>query len=142
MIDFSKYEGLIEELNEEVKKKDFEEIPDGTYEVKVDEMELKESKKGDLMLYIRFTILEGNYKKFKIFYHQVLKNKYGRHFANEMLRDLSDGTIEIKLKNWPQYQELIEEVENITKQYEYALDYYTDKEGYKKYEIVDVFEIW
>ena len=53
-------------------KREYEEIPHGEYEVKVAKMELKSSKKGDPMVSIWFTILEGKFKKSKLFLNQVV----------------------------------------------------------------------
>ncbi|QYC98892.1 DUF669 domain-containing protein [Lactiplantibacillus plantarum] len=72
---------------------DFPDIPDDTYEVSVVQMELKESKKGDPMLSIRFKIEAGEFKGSLIFYNGVIQSS-GQyvglqvHRNNEMLRSL------------------------------------------------------
>lgn len=46
---------------------DYDEVPVGTYEVKIDKMEAKKSKSGNPMVSIWFKILEGQYKNSLIF---------------------------------------------------------------------------
>ena len=51
-------------------------------------MELKESKKGDPMVSCWFEILEGKYKKSKLFMNQVITQGFQIHNVNEFLRSL------------------------------------------------------
>ena len=119
---------------------DFKEVPHGLYEVKVDKMELKESKKGKPMLSIRFKILNGEYENSLIFYNQVLSTGFGLHNANDFLRSLDSG-IDIEFKSFKQYNDLILDIhEAIDGNIEYALDYSEGKNGFSKYEITDVYD--
>lgn len=119
---------------------DFKEVPHGQYEVKVDKMELKESKSGKPMLSIWFKILNGEYKNSLIFYNQVLSTGFGLHNANEFLRSLDSG-VDIEFKSFKQYNDLIldvhEVIDGVT---EYALDYSEGKNGFSNYKITDVFD--
>lgn len=54
---------------EDAKKNDFPDIPDGEYEVALEDMVLKTSKNGDPMLTITFVILEGEFADNKIWYN-------------------------------------------------------------------------
>ena len=118
----------------------FKEVPHGQYEVKVDKMELKESKTGKPMLSIWFKILNGEYKNSLIFYNQVLSTGFGLHNANEFLRSLDSG-IDIEFKNFKQYNDLILDVyEAIDGNAEYAIDYSEGKNGFSNYKITDVFD--
>lgn len=120
---------------------DFKEVPHGLYEVKVDKMELKESKKGKPMLSIWFKILNGEYENSLIFYNQVLSTGFGLHNANDFLRSLDSG-IDIEFKSFKQYNDLILDVhEAIDGNAEYALDYSEGKNGFSKYEITDIYEV-
>ena len=73
--DYSKFDKLvdIEGLKKDVAEAkengrgEYKEVPKGTYEVKIDKMELVESKKGDPMVSIWFKILSGEYKNSLIF---------------------------------------------------------------------------
>lgn len=135
-------EGLKKEL-EEVEKNgggNFKKVPLGTYEVEVNKMELTKSKKGDPMLTIWFKIVTGDYKGSLIFYNQVISTGYGLHNANEILRDLDSG-IEVKFVNLKQYHEmLLDIIEAVTDNLEYALKLDKNAKDYNTYEIVDVFE--
>lgn len=141
----------VEGLKEEVKKaenssggnKEFVEVPHGKYEVKIDKMFPNVSKKGDPMLTIWFTIINNDeYEGQKIFYNQLLKNSWGIHFANELLRSMDTG-VNVGFEGMSAYAQMIEEIfEAIQNEgLEYALDYRENKKNPKfhEYEIVQVF---
>ena len=135
-------EGLAKDAKEATENGggNFKEVPLGTYEVEVNKMELTKSKKGDPMLTIWFKILTGEYKGSLIFYNQVISQGFGIHNANEMLRSLDSG-VEIEFVSFKKYHEmLLDIVESITDNLEYALKYDKNSKGYNTYEIVDVFE--
>ena len=121
---------------------DFKEVPHGKYEVKVDKLELKKSKKGDPMLSIWFKILNGEYKGSLIFYNQVLTTGFGLHNANEFLRSLDSG-IEIEFVNFKQYHAMLLDIlEAVDGNLEFALDYRENSKNkdFSTYEITDVFD--
>ena len=127
---------------------DFPEIPNDEYEVEVVEMELKETKKGDPMMTIRFKILEGSYKNQLIFFNQVMNpsvDYFGMQVngANTMLRNLWDADkSEVNFESFSQYAELIKTVyKDIDGQFEYLLKKGENKKGYDTYEITDIFEV-
>lgn len=135
-------EGLAKDAKEAAENGggNFKEVPLGTYEVEVNKMELTKSKKGDPMLTIWFKILTGEYKGSLIFYNQVISQGFGIHNANEMLRSLDSG-VEIEFVSFKKYHEmLLDIVESITDNLEYALKYDKNSKGYNTYEIVDIFE--
>lgn len=137
-------EGINEDLqNNKDNFGEFKEVPLGEYEVRVNQMELTTSKKGDPMLAIRFKILDGPFKNSLIFYNQVLTLGFQIHIVNEMLRSFDTG-IEIpsEFKGYSTLNELILDVsEEIDAQgLEYALKYDENKKGYKTFEIMEVFE--
>lgn len=122
---------------------DFKEVPHGDYEVKVDKMEPKVSKKGDPMLSIWFKIISGEYENNLIFYNQVINTGFGLHKANEMLRSLDSG-IDVEFKSMSQYEDLIMDIaEAIDGVLEYQLSYTANKKNkqFSEYEIVEVFEV-
>ena len=122
-------------------KREYEEIPHGEYEVKVDKMELKSSKKkGDPMVSIWFTILEGKYKKSKLFLNQVITQGFQIHIVNELLRSMGTD-LAIDFVDYKQYAELLLDVaeECDTNNLEFALKY-EDNKGYDKFTITEVFE--
>ena len=121
-------------------KREYEEIPHGEYEVKVDKMELKSSKKGDPMVSIWFTILEGKYKKSKLFLNQVITQGFQIHIVNELLKSMKTD-LNIEFVDYKQYAELLLDVaeECDTNNLEFALKY-EDNKGYDKFTITEVFE--
>ena len=121
-------------------KREYEEIPHGEYEVKVDKMELKSSKKGDPMVSIWFTILEGKYKKSKLFMNQVVTQGFQIHIVNELLKSMKTD-LNIEFVDYKQYAELLLDVaeECDSNNLEFALKY-EDNKGYDKFTITEVFE--
>ena len=120
--------------------KEFEKVPHGEYEVKVDKMELKASKKGDPMVSIWFTILEGKYKKSKLFLNQVITQGFQIHIVNELLKSMGTDLV-IEFVDYKQYADLLLDVaeECDTNKLEFALKY-EDNKGYDKFTITEVFE--
>ena len=120
--------------------KEFEKVPHGEYEVKVDKMELKASKKGDPMVSIWFTILEGKYKKSKLFLNQVITQGFQIHIVNELLKSMKTD-LNIEFVDYKQYAELLLDVaeECDANNLEFALKY-EDNKGYDKFTITEVFE--
>lgn len=120
--------------------KEFEKVPHGEYEVKIDKMELKASKKGDPMVSIWFTILEGKYKKSKLFLNQVITQGFQIHIVNELLKSMGTD-LNIEFVDYKQYADLLLDVaeECDTNNLEFALKY-EDNKGYDKFTITEVFE--
>lgn len=134
-------EGLKQDAKDAAENKmEFKEVPEGRYEVKIDKMELTESKKGRPMLTVWMKILEGEYKGQLIFYNQVVDMGFGLHNANEFLRSLDSG-LNVTFENFRQYGNLIMDIhEAIDGKLEYGLKYGKNSKGYNTYEITDVFE--
>lgn len=137
-------EGLQKDVKEAAENGgDFKEVPHGTYEVEVNKMELKKSKKGDPMLTIWFKILNGPNKGSLIFYNQVLTTGFGIHNANEFLRSMDSG-VEIEFKNFKQYHDMILDIyEAVDGKLEFALKYSENAKNsqFSDYEITDVFDV-
>lgn len=135
--------GLKEDLKEvqENGGGNYEEVPLGKYEVKIDKMEIKETKKGDkLMLSVTFKVLDGAQKNRLIFMNQVITSAYGLHNANEFLRSLKSG-IDVIFDDYNQYSELVEDImDAISDRLEYELTYSENDKEFKVFEITDVFE--
>ncbi|EAG8700782.1 DUF669 domain-containing protein [Listeria monocytogenes] len=142
-------------INEKVKEAseglgDFPEIPDGTYEVEVEKLELTTSKKGDPMLSIWFQILAGEFKGSRIFYNKVMQPQNDKAFGfqvhqnNIMLRDLSGWyeDDEVEFENLSQYNDLILDIaESIEEdKLNYILEKGTNKGGYDTFEILEILE--
>ena len=120
--------------------KEFEKVPYGEYEVKVDKIELKATKKGDPMVSIWFTILNGKYKKCKLFMNQVVTQGFQIHIVNELLKSMKTD-LEIEFVDYKQYAELLLDVAEScdTNKLEFAIKY-EDNKGYDKFTITEVFE--
>ena len=136
-------EGLkedIEKAKENSGNGEYKEVPHGDYEVKIVKMELKESKKGDPMVTIWFEILEGEYKKSKLFMNQVITQGFQVHIVCELLRSLETG-IEIEFVDYKQFNDLLLDIAEKcdTDKLEFALKY-EDNKGFDKFTITEVFE--
>ena len=120
--------------------KEFEKVPHGEYEVKLDKLELKASKKGDPMVSAWFTILEGKYKKSKLFLNQVITQGFQIHIVNELLKSMGTD-LAIEFVDYKQYADLLLDVaeECDTNKLEFAIKY-EDNKGYDKFTITEVFE--
>ncbi|CDR51761.1 DUF669 domain-containing protein [Staphylococcus schweitzeri] len=134
----------------DAKNSDFPDIPDGEYEVALENMVLKQSKKGDPMLTITFVILEGEFTDEKIWYNGVMQPSndkaigYQVHKNNVMLRSLLDQDEEdestVFFKGFKQYNDLVLDLAEELVDSELALEIKTDKKGYQQYKITEVFE--
>lgn len=125
----------------------YEEVPVGKYEVKVDKLECKKSKQNNLMVSIWFKITAGKHANQMIFYNGVFYEDWMRHRVAKLLSDLlddGDHTAEINLILKSGDMETINNFcmdihESIDKRFEYLLDYGL-KKGYNTYSIVEVYE--
>jgi len=121
---------------------DFKEVPHGDYEVKIDKLELRESKKGSPMLTIWFKIISGEYNSSLIFYNQVLSSGFGLHKSKEMLKSLDSG-IDVDFESFSQYNDMLMDIAESVESLEYQLSYTANKKNpsFNEYEIVEVFEV-
>ena len=125
----------------------YKEVPHGNYEVAIQQMELKASKKGDPMVTIWFKIVsDGEFKGSMIFYNQVITQGFQVHMVNEMLRmivsECVDSVPVIEFKSYSQYSDLFMDIfEVVADNFEYALKYTanTKKKDFHNYEITEVY---
>lgn len=149
-MDFSKFdqsvdlEGLkkdLKEVEENGGTGDYEEVPAGTYEVKIDKLEQVLSKKGDPMMSVWFKVVSGNCKGRLIFMNQVITQPFQIHIAKEFLKSL-DSDFDVDFESYNQFAQLIMDIhESIDGVLEYALEYGENNKGYKTFKITDVFEV-
>ena len=125
----------------------YKEVPHGNYEVAVQQMELKASKKGDPMVSIWFKIVsDGDYKGSILFYNQVITQGFQIHNCNELLRKMveemgADMPV-VEFKSYKQYSELLMDIyEAIADNFEYALKYTANKKNkdFSDFEVTEVF---
>ena len=130
----------IEEAQKDSGNRTYEAVPHGNYEVKVDKMELKPTKKGDPMVSIWFTIIEGKYKNSKLFMNQVVTQGFQINIVNEILRSMDTG-VNVEFVDYAQYADMLLDVAEAcdTNKLEFAVKY-EDNKGYDKFTITDVFE--
>ena len=89
-VDFSAFDEQVDlnALQKEVQEADdsqFEDVPDGDYDVSFDKMEIKPTKKGDkLMFSVQCSILEGNQKGRKIFFNRTISGNTSQKWTNGM----------------------------------------------------------
>ena len=133
------------ELQKDIKdaqdnNREYDEVPHDEYEVKLDKLELKATKKGDPMVSAWFTILAGKYKKSKLFMNQVVTQGFQIHIVNELLKSMKTDIV-IEFVDYKQYAELLLDVaeECDTNNLEFAIKY-EDNKGYDKFTITEVFE--
>lgn len=120
----------------------YEEVPHGTYEVAIKQMELKASKKGDPMVSIWFKVVDGPHKNGIIFFNQVVTQGFQIHIVNELLRMMVEKASNapfIEFKSYSQYHNLILDVFEITDGFEYGLKYTKGKNDFSNYEITETF---
>ena len=149
MTDFSKFDKMVDlnglkgEIGEIAKNGGTgtaREVPHGQYEVKVEKMELRESKKGDPMVTIWFRILSGEYKRSMIFLNQVITRGFQIDIVNQLLTAMDSG-LTIEFESYSQYGQLLMDVmEAIDGKLEYALDYVENNKGYSTFRITEVFD--
>lgn len=123
----------------------YKEVPHGDYEVAIDKMELRASKKGDPMVSVWFKVVSGEYKGSLIFYNQVITQGFQIHNCNEMLRKIVSQMKEppvIEFKTYKQYGELLMDIfETVADNYEYALSYTANKKNkqFSDFKVTEVF---
>ena len=146
-INYAKWDkayGVTAETVNELKnnKREIVEVPYGKYEVKINKMTLTESKKGNPMMSVWFSVLEGQYKNQLIFMNQLLTNEYGIHNCNEFMRSLDSGMNIVWTGSYGAYADMIDSVFKavISSKLEYALDYYETDKGYSAFKITEVYE--
>lgn len=134
--------GLKEDLkNISSNSADYKEVPLGTYEVKIEKLELVESKSGKPMVSCWMRILTGEYKNSIIFMNQVIHTSFGLHIANDFLRSL-ESEVEVTFDNFTQYHNMLLDIhEAVDGTLEYAVEYGETNKGFKTFKITEVFEV-
>lgn len=139
-------EQLAKDIAEAKENKGGADVPVGIYEVEVEKIECKETKKGDPMISIWFNILDGNYKGCKLFHNLVIQPTsqyfgFQMHKAIEFIESL--GT-ELELKDNTDLGALEEWVNDVFEYIqdnglEYDLEFSKDKKDFAVYTIKEIF---
>lgn len=141
-IDAEAYKKEIEELEKNGGAREYAEVPYGLYEVEVEKLELRASKKGDPMVSCWFKIIAGQYEGQLIFMNQVVVQPFQIFNANEFLKQLDSGKDVTFTGNYADYNALLMDIkEAIDKdKLQYALNYSCNSKGFAQFEIEEVFE--
>ena len=148
-MDFSRFDQTVdfEGLKADIEKAatfvpgEYPDIPLGTYEVSVEKLELTESKKGDPMVSAWFKIQNSEYKDNLIFMNQVVLKGFQIHVVNKLLRQMNTD-IDIHFESYSAYAHLLTDVFNaVKKKKHFALKYGESKNGFKTFEIEEVYNL-
>ena len=151
-IDFSKFDKqvdikqLAKDVDEAAKNGggDFPTVPVGEYTVKLEKLELGETKDGRPMLKGQFRITEGEYKKQMLFYNRVLfgtKNDANMiASAVGFLKSLepSEEVGPIAFESYAQFADLCLDVAEDVEELEYSVSY--DQDAFNSIHIDEVYE--
>lgn len=139
----------VEQLNSQVEELgnsgDFEELPDGKYEVRLDALELKPTKeKGYPMVAATFTIVEGKYARFKMFVNQVLlmgndSDKYRVNTCNKFLSSLRTDGMKIRFNSVSDYEEQVQDTFKKYEKMEYLVEKSTNAKGFTNYKVIEIY---
>lgn len=142
----------LEKMGQESDDGEFEEVPDGDYEVRISRLELGTSKAGNPTAYVNFDIIAGDYEgdviyhtfslggnkagfKIKKFVDFVISLKPGVDFSYDNFKD-ANGDFDGNL-----FEGVIDSVfEAIGNNTEYAIEKSTNKGGYREIKVTQVFD--
>lgn len=122
----------------------FKEVPHGKYEVSIEKMELKATKKGDPMVSVWMKICDGEFKGSLIFMNQVITQGFQIHIVNEFLRSLTKGCAVpvIEFKSYSQYANLLMDIhELIADSFEYGINYSQTSKGFDTFEVLEIYPL-
>lgn len=141
-IDVAGLQKDIAEADQQSGSGDYKEVPDGTYEVKIEKIELRASSKGDPMVSMWFRILSGDFKNSMIFMNQVVTQGFQISQLNRFLKSLQAvDDDQIEFKDYSQYNDLLMDIfEEVDGSLEFLLNYGTNKKGFHTYKVEDVYE--
>lgn len=120
---------------------EYAEIPVGTYEVKIEKMELKESSKGDPMFSAWFRILAGDYENQLLFMNAVITQGFQIGNVNRFLRSL-EAVDEVEFRDYAQYNDLILDIMEAIEEagLEFLIEYKKNKKDFPVYTVKEIFE--
>lgn len=122
---------------------EYREIPVGTYECKIEKLELKESSKGSPMVSAWFRILNGDFENSIMFMNQVITQGFQISIVNRFLKSLEavDDDL-IEFKDYAQYNDLLMDImEAVDGQLEYLIEYKKSKKDFAVYTVKEVYDV-
>lgn len=135
-------EGLQKDI-ETAKENDqeFDELPLGDYEIAVDKMEIKKSKKGSPMFSAWLKVVSGDYKGRLLFINQVITQGFQLKIVMDFLESLGTDK-EITFKDFAQFNDLVLDIlEVITGKQEYLVSNGENKKGYSEIKVKEIFDL-
>lgn len=122
---------------------DYREVPVGTYECKIEKLELKESSKGDPMVSAWFRILKGDYENNIMFMNQVITQGFQISIVNRFLKSLDAvDPDQIEFIDYGQYNDLLMDImEAVDGNLEYLIEYKKSKKDFAVYTVKEVYEV-
>lgn len=156
-MDFNKFDKMVN--GDELKKQmnaapEFDDVPKGTYRTVIDKMEIKETKKGDGLIFaVQMGITETvdapkKQDKRKIFFNRkICGNKVTERWNDGVaikgviswVEKLLDDSDSIEFKNYSQFaEEILDIFQDICPHIEILINY--DPDAFNPIEIIDVFD--
>ena len=140
----------VEGLKKDVKEADnnqttgeYREVPCGTYECKLEKLELKESSKGSPMVSAWFRILKGDHENQILFMNQVITQGFQISIVNRFLKSLDAVDADmVEFKDYSQYNDLLMDImEAVDGNLEFLIEYKKSKKDFAVYTVKEVYEI-
>ena len=122
---------------------EFAEVPTGRYEIRIEDMELKESKSGRPMFVCKMRILAGEFENRLMFWNQPITLGFQFGLVNGFLRSLESGIdVDSTFNGYREYNNLIMDIHEAIDDagLEYMIEYSKNKKDYPIYTVKEVFE--
>ena len=122
---------------------DYREVPVGTYECKLEKLELKESSKGDPMVSAWFRILKGDFENSIMFMNQVVTQGFQISIVNRFLKSLDAVDADaVEFVDYGQYNDLLMDImEAVDGNLEYLIEFKKSKKDFAVYTVKEVYEV-
>lgn len=135
--------GLKKDIAEAKENGGRRDVPSDTYEVALNKLEFKESKKGNPLVSCWFKVLAGEYKGSLIFANFGVREGWQINIALDFLESLIPETApnrpDIYFEDYDQFEDLLMDMaELIDKNYEYNIRYWEEK-GYPRCEVEEIY---
>lgn len=146
-IDFSKWDNQVTadttKAIEEAKanpQQSTKELPAGKYTVKIEKMEIGETKDKRPMFKVQCRVLEGEFKKWCLFMNRVIAGtKNDANMIASVIGWLEKLDVDVEFKNYSQFADLVLDIfEDVADSVELDVEY--DPEQFNSISIVEVYD--
>ena len=142
MIDRDAYNKQFADIEKNGGKKTYEEIPEGSYEVKLARLELGPNKKNAPMVKIAYIVLKGEYKGQWIWNNYNVIYPLATHNLNELLKQMNPETVIEWNGDFSDYADMLADVlEELGNEVGFVLKLSKDSKGFNVLSI-DPNESW